>query len=199
MNIGIIGRARVGKDTAGEWLVENRGFRRVAFADALKEAALKADPILQAEESRGDWGDGDLRVSEAVKLFGWEDAKDQFPEVRRILQEFGAAMRAVDEDIWIRPVLAKVMEANDAGVPCVVTDVRYPNEAESLKRAGFYLVYISRSGVPQLDHESERSLCEFDADFNIFNDGDLDDLHLAVQDLWEVIYATESARHANRL
>jgi len=194
MNIGIIGRARVGKDTAGKWLVDNRGFRRVAFADALKDAALKVDPILQAEESRGDWGDGDLRVSEAVKLFGWEDAKDQFPEVRRFLQEFGAAIRTLDPDFWIRIALKKVMEANDAGVPCVVTDVRYPNEAESLKRAGFYLIHIDRPGVPQLDHESEGALTADDATHRIWNDGDLDDLHLAVQDLWEVIYATESAR-----
>lgn len=188
MNIGIIGRARVGKDTAGKWLVDNRGFRRVAFADALKEAALRADPIVEVDNV-GDY----YRLTETVADFGWEAAKEDY-EVRRILQEFGAAMRAVDEDIWIRPVLAKVMEANDAGVPCVVTDVRYPNEAASLKRAGFYLIHIDRPGVPQLDHESEGALTADDATHRIWNDGDLDDLHYAVQDLWEVIYATESAR-----
>ncbi|MEV4971969.1 hypothetical protein [Streptomyces scopuliridis] len=198
-NIGIIGRARTGKDTAGQWLVDNRGYRRVGFADPLKEAALKLDPILQAEESRGDWGDGDLRVSEAVKLFGWEAAKDQLPETRRILQELGAAIRVIDEDFWLRAAMAKVQEANEDGVPCVITDVRYPNEAASLKRADFHLVYIDRPGVPQLDHESEGALTEDDADYTITNHGirrsdfyaDVERFHLRVEQY-------ESRRHFAR-
>ncbi|CAO0836096.1 Adenylate kinase OS=Streptomyces microflavus OX=1919 GN=Smic_81130 PE=4 SV=1 [Streptomyces microflavus] len=46
-NVGIIGRARVGKDAAGQWLVDNRGYRRIGFADPLKEAALKLDPLIE--------------------------------------------------------------------------------------------------------------------------------------------------------
>jgi len=199
MNIGIIGRARVGKDTAGKWFVDGRGYRRLAFADALKEAALRLDPILQAEESRGDWGDGDLRVSEAVRLFGWEAAKDQFPEVRRILQELGAAMRAVDPDIWIRPVLAQAIKANDAGVPVVVTDVRYRNEAAALVRAGFYLVHINRPGVPQLDHESERDLGPEDARYLVNNWGAIDNLYSQLERVWDEVHAIESIKHAARL
>jgi hypothetical protein len=192
-NIGIIGRARVGKDTAGRWLVDNRGYRRVAFADALKEAALKVDPPVQGQMS------APLRLAEAVRRGGWESAKDMYPEVRRFLQELGAAVRAIDEDFWLRAAMRKVMEANDAGVPVVITDVRYPNEAASLRRAGFHLVYIDRPGAPQMDHASENSLTQDDADYILWNDVDVSYLHRAVEELCEHIYAIESARHSNRL
>ncbi|MFJ5103186.1 hypothetical protein [Streptomyces sp. NPDC088554] len=197
-NVGIIGRARVGKDTAGQWLVDNRGYRRVGFADPLKEAALKLDPIIQAEETRGDWGDCDLRISEAVKLFGWEAAKDTYPEVRRILQELGASIRAIDEDFWLRAAMAKVRAANEYGFPAVITDVRYPNEADSLRRAGFHLIHIERPSVPHLDHQSEGALTGHDADFSIRNASDVDTFLGKVELVVERIYTIESRQHYAR-
>ncbi|MBT2412647.1 hypothetical protein J7I94_19125 [Streptomyces sp. ISL-12] len=209
-NIGIIGRARVGKDTVGKWLVDNRGYRRVAFADALKSAALKVDPIVGHREDEvwdlvyGEWEliqtDADLvHLSTVVADHGWEAAKDEFPEVRRFLQELGAAVRDIDEDFWLRAAMKKVQEANEAGVPVVITDVRYRNEADSLRRAGFHLVYIERPGVPQMDHASENSLTADDADYTICNDSDVPYLLWALENVVDRIYAIESARHANRL
>jgi hypothetical protein len=192
VNIGIIGRARSGKDTAGKWFVDGRGYRRVAFADALKEAALKVDPIVDQR-----WEGSQLvplSLARVVRGWGWEYAKEM-RGVRRILQELGSAMRAVDPDIWIRPVLAKAIEANDAGVPVVVTDVRYPNEVEALKRGGFKLLHINRPGIPQLDHESERLGPEA-AHYLVQNDGSLYDLYARVEVVWTEIHALESARMA---
>jgi hypothetical protein len=198
MNIGIIGRARSGKDTAGKWLVDERGYRRVAFADALKEAALKVDPVIEVTA----YGEIEERLSDVLQMppvvdwrrpfsnvdrrSPWERAKDEYPEVRRILQELGSAMRAVDPDIWIRPVLAKAIEANDAGVPVVVTD-------------GFYLVHINRPDVPQLDHESERDLGPEDARYLVQNDGSLYDLYARMEVVWTEIHHLESIKHGARL
>ncbi|MFD7776650.1 hypothetical protein [Streptomyces sp. NPDC059753] len=210
-NIGIIGRARVGKDTAGKWLVDNRGYRRVAFADPLKQAALKLDPIVEVT----DYGDTENRLSDVLRMppvvdfrhpisnvdrrAPWERAKDEVPEIRRILQELGAAIRAIDPEFWLRAALTKVTAANEAGVPCVITDVRYPNEAESLRRAGFHLIYIDRPGVPQLDHESEGSLKVADAHHYIDNSGDLAKLRSDMEVIANYVTAFESRRHANRL
>lgn len=195
-NIGIIGRARAGKDTTGEWFVNNRGYRRIGFADALKEAALKLDPIVGTDDAyRLVEGE---RLSEAVGFWGWEQAKEE-PEVRRVLQELGAAMRAVDEDVWLRAALKKVQAANEAGVPVVITDVRYRNEAAALIRAGFHLLHVNRPGIPQLDHESERDLGPEDARYLVQNDGTVDDLHAQLELIWGEIHAVESARHFARL
>ncbi|MGW1268193.1 deoxynucleotide monophosphate kinase family protein [Streptomyces sp. NPDC002491] len=196
MNVGIIGRANTGKDTAGEWFVNERGYRRVAFADPLKEAALKLNPIV--EVFRGMAGGLDLfRLSQVVGADGWELAKE-LHEVRRILQELGSAVRAIDEDFWLRAALKKVTEANEAGVPVVITDVRYGNEAASLARSGFKLIHINRPGVPQLDHESERSLGPENAHFMVHNDGDIAELHRQLDVIYEDIWALESARQAFR-
>lgn len=195
-NIGIIGRARAGKDTAGKFFVDGHGYRRVAFADALKEAALRLDPIVDHI-----WQGDQLlpfRLSRYVRRVGWENAKD-FREIRRTLQELGASMRGVDEEVWLRAALAKVRDANDDGVPCVITDVRYRNEAASLVRAGFYLIHVNRPGVPQLDHESERDLGPEDARYLVQNDGDLAHLGEQLERIWDEIYTIESLKHANRL
>ncbi|MGW0468329.1 deoxynucleotide monophosphate kinase family protein [Streptomyces sp. NPDC003027] len=199
-NVGIIGRARVGKDTAGAWLVDNRGYRRIGFADPLKEAALKLDPIVHPVVRQDGAGTDDYRLSDVVGEYSrWEAAKDDVPEVRRILQELGAAIRAIDPEFWLRAALAKVQEANEAGVPAVITDVRYPNEAESLRRAGFHLVYIDRPGVPQLDHESEGALTAEDADYLIHNDGDRAHFLREVEHFSVKVERFESRRHHARI
>lgn len=201
-NIGIIGRARVGKDTAGAWLVDNRGYRRIGFADALKDAALKLDPIVYADEYVNALYESEIRtyrLSEFVGRYGWEGAKDEFPEVRRVLQELGMAIRAIDPEFWLRAALKRVTEANEAGVPAVITDVRFPNEADSLRRAGFHLVYIDRPGVPQLDHASEGALTSADAKYVIRNNsGDLPGFLEDVEFVANNIAHHESRRHYAR-
>ena len=192
-NIGIIGRARVGKDTAGAWLVDNRGYRRIGFADPLKDAAARINPIVDVCIGEP------MRLSDVLHGLSWEEAKDRFPEVRRVLQELGASVRAIDPEFWLRAALKRVTEANEAGVPAVITDVRYPNEAESLRRAGFHLVYIERPNVEQLDHESEGALGPDDAHFQVMNAGDIEDLHAWLSLLSDEITRRESRRHFARL
>ncbi|MFD3952190.1 hypothetical protein ACFWRC_19465 [Streptomyces albidoflavus] len=191
-NIGIIGRARVGKDTAGAWLVKHRRYKRVAFADPLKEAALRVDPIVVPPES--DYGIPGDTLAEVVGWRGWEYAKDRLPETRRFLQELGAAIRTIDEDFWLRAAMTTVVDANGAGHPAVITDVRYPNEAESLSRAGFVLIYIERPGVPQLAHESEGALTGADADYHLVNDGNVTGLHAALEAVVDDVTDPEGTR-----
>lgn len=193
-NIGITGRARVGKDTAGQWLVDNRGYRRLGFADALKDAALKVDPIIDPDVS--DYGAATLSM--IVGDVGWERAKDEHPEVRRILQELGASIRAIDPEFWLRTALKKVRDANEAGVPVVITDVRYPNEAASLKAAGFHLLYVERPGVPQLNHESEGALTAADADYAINNSGSRELFLANLEVTMAHVYTDESRRQYAR-
>ncbi|KUF18860.1 hypothetical protein [Streptomyces silvensis] len=188
-NIGILGRAQAGKDTTGAWFVE-RGYARVAFADPLKDAALKMDPIVGTTE----YGDYTVDMSSVVSDLGWEGAKDARPEVRRILQELGAAVRAIDEDFWLRAAMKKVVEANEEGRPVVITDVRYPNESASLARAGFQLLHIDRPGIPHLTHESECALGPEDAHLLVLNDGTQEDLYARLAIIWDEVAARSDAR-----
>ncbi|MFF4478688.1 hypothetical protein ACFY1A_16960 [Streptomyces sp. NPDC001520] len=194
-NIGILGRARSGKDTAGRWLVENRGYNRVAFADPLRDAALKLDPII--DDGNVGYSFHAMRLSEIVGGYGWERAKE-IGDTRRILQELGSAIRDLDPDFWLRQALKTADEASErTGLPCVVTDVRYPNEVAALRERGWHLVYVDRPDAPQLDHPSER-LTEDDADYVIRNIDSLAYFLEGVEWLWERINHAETRREINR-
>jgi hypothetical protein len=166
--IGIMGLARSGKDTVGSWLVQKHGYGRVAFADPLKLVAWYADPYV----TLNDWPTFARRLSDKVAGPGsWDHAKDEYPEVRRFLQNLGQGIRAVDSEFWIRAALKAAQEVSDAGKPVVFTDVRYPNEAQALRDAGMPLVWIDRPGLTRMTHESENLLGPADADHVIPNDG----------------------------
>lgn len=172
--IGLIGKKRVGKDTVAAQLVESHGFARLAFADVLKEVALDVDPFVQVADHY--W-----RLSKLVELVGWEKAK-AYPDVRRLLQRFGIRIRQVDPNFWLRPV-DTALELRKTSV--VITDVRFANEAELVRKYGGMLVRIERESVDDGDtHESESALPEIEADVLITNDGTVQDLLSKVPSLF---------------
>ncbi|MFF4952274.1 hypothetical protein [Streptomyces chattanoogensis] len=184
-SIALIGRARSGKDTVAARLIERFQYTRVAFADPLKDMALRIDPWIDGPEPRYPAG-WTIRLSDMVEHIGWERAKDEYPEVRRILQHVGQTVRDLDFDFWVRVALEKISAAKRWNLPVVVTDCRYPNEAETLKAAGFKLVRIVRpdnflSGVPH--HESETALADWPVDEVIHNISSLGALHSWVEGL----------------
>lgn len=168
--LGIIGKKRAGKDTLGQILIYDHGFARYAFADPLKRAALRADPIVTA-------GLGPLepsvRLSDMVRAYGWERAKQE-PEVRRTLQEYGMAIRDLDEGFWLRQVMTRAAHETR---PVVITDVRFPNEAHAIRAAGGLLVRIAGARQDTTDtHPSETTLDHWPTDLFVPNFGDLGDL-----------------------
>ncbi|WP_330478670.1 hypothetical protein OG301_26695 [Streptomyces platensis] len=173
-NVALTGLSRSGKDSVAARLVEHHGYVRVAFADRLKEAALKADPIIHQTTGAAGWVD--QRLSDIVRLYGWEAAKDLFPEVRRFLQEYGQTVREIGPYFWIQAATPAVQAAWDDGRPVVFTDVRYLNEAETLEVWGFDIVRVTRPGQTPGAHVSERQMLAYPADRAIVNDGSLEDL-----------------------
>src|SRR5690606_14013507 len=95
--IGIAGKKRSGKDTVAKAL-EPFGYQRVGFADELKKMALEINPVIAAEEDASNWPPSPIavRLGDMVAALGWEDAKDDTPEVRKFLQELGTSVRERD-------------------------------------------------------------------------------------------------------
>lgn len=158
--IGLVGPAGSGKDTVAGLLVESHGFRRVAFADALKEFVAAIDPA---------W-----RI--AVNCFegGVNAAKRHVPGIRERLIEVGDAARThIKSGIWVDAV-ADLVEGLPASVSVVVSDVRRQNEAEWLLDEGGLLIAVRRPGMKPED----RIMAELidGADYTIVNDGSLDEL-----------------------
>lgn len=184
-DIALIGRARSGKDTVGRYLVENHGYVRVSFADALKEMALAANPIVLGNELREDWSCEDLRLAEAVQRHGWETAKDELPEVRRFLQNLGVAVRNQNPYHWIDAAEPARLAAWRRGRPVVYTDVRFHNEVEHLETEGFMTVSITRPSritTGADTHTSETELENVPTDRALCNSGTIADLESDVRE-----------------
>lgn len=172
MIIGLSGYARSGKDTVASFLLE-QGYQRRAFADLLRNAVYELDPLL----------DGGARVRNIVDLLGWEAAKVQYPEVRRLLQRMGteAGRNLLGENVWVDATLAKM--APDTRY--VITDVRFPNEADAIRARGGMIWRVNRPNFGPLNsHASEVSMDGYRCDFYINNNGDLEELRRQVESVF---------------
>ncbi|MET9425639.1 hypothetical protein ABZY06_33885 [Streptomyces sp. NPDC006540] len=182
-NIALIGKARSGKDTIAQRLITTRQYTRVAFADPLKELALSVGPVV--DNGNAGYQFQFARLSEVVNAVGWERAKDEYPEVRRFLQALGQSVRELDESFWLNIASRKIATAAGWNLPVVVTDVRYRNEADALRAAGFKMVRVLRKGVPDVGgaHASETELDDYPTDALVCNFGSLDALYQRVDAL----------------
>ena len=164
MIIGLSGYARSGKDTVAELLVLNYGFKRMAFADGIRDALTALNPILH---------DG-YRLNEMVKMYGWEVAKGK-DEVRRLLQVMGTEVgrKLINEDVWVWRLFNQI----NTDERIVIPDVRFPNEARMIEQQGGEVWRINRHNHGAVnDHVSERAMDNHMFQRVIYNDGTLLDL-----------------------
>lgn len=171
--IGLLGPAGSGKDTVREILAKH-GYYGLAFADPIREM-LK--PLLLACGV-------DLSYMTARHL------KEQPMPVlgvsyRQLAQTLGTEWgRAQGPDFWLRIAAASMMEVSIStfGPPLfVISDVRFPNEAEWIRNLGGQVWRIDRPGVaPVREHTSETLVETITPDFVLDNNGSLDDLPVAV-------------------
>lgn len=179
--VGVGGHKGTGKDEfasalfhIGEEIDEH--WTVLGFSDALLGALLTLDPWVDVEHG------GKRRLSEIVLEEGYVSAKKN-PEVRRLFQALGTDVvrNQIDEDAWVRAAEKKILSAWDKGLNVVITGVRYPNEADMVRRLRGSLVYVNRRGFNGDGHSSEHSLLREDFDVQIFNNGDLNDLKEAAR------------------
>jgi hypothetical protein len=168
--IGLTGKMGSGKDTVGALLIE-RGYKRLAFADALKATAYDINPIVGVRVT--DDGIAFERLQDVVFDFGWEKAKRANPEVRRTLQALGVAARDnVKRSIWVDAAL-EVIDDEDENI--VITDVRFPDEAQMVMHLGGTVYRVVRPGYDGDLHATETALDKYDFP-TIDNSGSLEDL-----------------------
>lgn len=152
--IGMSGKRGVGKTTAANYLVQNYRFKKVSFAEKLKETAKLMFPFT-------DYDFSTAAKEKPYKNYPWT--------VREFLINLGAFARFHDSDYWVKAVGLDKMAGR-----IVIDDVRFPNEVEILKGLGAKIVRLERYpklnvyGPTELDDPSETSLDDYKGfDFSI--------------------------------
>ena len=180
--VGVHGQIGAGKDEVARHLIARYGFVRVGHSDALKaEVAAKFRRTLKAH------------LRDVGRLEPWASEDDVTREIhdalwvhrtgvsRALLQEMGTEVRRADDpDYWVRAWVARIQGLERVVAP----DVRFPNEASTVRALGGVLMRVVRAGQDQSDHESELALAGWtDWDVEIDNGGTLQQIREVV-DQW---------------
>ena len=177
--IGLTGRKRSGKDTVGKYMVD-RGYIRLAFADALKNACREIFGFTD-EQLNGD------ELKETVDKY-WEHTP------REILQTVGTELfrnnlpkfcNNINNDIWIRVVGKKINDLILQGqTKIVITDVRFENEYRFIKQQGgkiFKIIRPDNIRHNNSQHESEKLIDNMGCNKLIVNNGTIADLYIKTE------------------
>jgi hypothetical protein len=180
--LAISGWKGSGKDTLANYLIEHHGFKRIAFADPLKDAVAKEfniprhwcdEPVMKELPLRQYPAQARDKFSSNICNFMhkefpvYDDARAYWtPRALCILK--GSTMRAVDPDYWVKQAVAQM---KPDGL-YVITDLRYRNEATTLRQCvgeALTTVRINRFADSPSSDPSERDLDAFEFDRYIDN------------------------------
>jgi hypothetical protein len=158
--IGLVGRARVGKDTVASFFSKTHDRRRFSqpMKDAIKALYGWSDLVLETnlkDVQDPTWGltprQAMVHMAETTKSFV---SKDFF--VQRLFNQWN-------------------------GEPIVIADVRFENEVQAIHHLGGITIKIERADVQR--HEIENKIDELETTYTVANTGDLRDLHNEIKNL----------------
>lgn len=148
--IALVGFIGSGKDTVGRHLVEEHGFRDMAFADALKDTCAAMfcwDRVMldgKNPQSR-EWRN---------QVDPWWAAKLSIPHFtpRWALQNIGTEIlrRHFNDNLWIHNVNRRIerIREEDPQARIVLTDGRFPNELDMVRNLGGTIARVRRGAEP---------------------------------------------------
>lgn len=205
MIISITGLIGSGKSTVAEYLVSQHGFKEESFASSLKDAISVIF----------NW-DRELLEGKTKESREWREQVDPWWSKRLhmskltprwILQYWGTEVcrYGFQSEIWVASLENKLKDLNSN---VVISDSRFRNEFNSLKKSGAHLIKVTRGDDPewvadalaakkgdhqaiarihQLGiHESERAWIDTNFDAILDNNGTTEELYKQIDDLLKV-------------
>lgn len=199
--IGISGKKMSGKDTVAHMInractpilgydiedgrryaiYEQYKFQYKKFADKLKDMVCLLLGCTRAQLENQEFKESPLGDE-------WDNLTP-----RKVLQLFGTegVRKTIHPDIWVNALFAdynpeRTTDSTKWNKPIsnwIIPDVRFPNEAERIKKLGGTLIRVERRSLLSDDsHPSETALDDYtEWDYVIENDGTLQDLKNKVQ------------------
>lgn len=157
VRIALGSKARVGKDQTADYFQDRRLFRRLSFAQDLYKCCDSIQTIL-----------------------GKNVEKD-----RLLLRTIGQGLKDVyGPNVWVETVEKKIQQCILLNENIIITDLRFKEEWDMLKKYGFTTIRVERDQKENAGlHISEVDLDEKEWDLTIKNNGTLLDLQQRVVDI----------------
>jgi hypothetical protein len=178
--LGLHGAIGCGKDTVAQRLCSHHGFEAMAFADPLRAGLLAMFDVCGLTEQH--FVDRALKETRTPALNG----RSPRHAMRSLGTEWGRD--ALGDDVWLTVAAARLQMLINEGVQrIVITDVRFPNEAEALRELGGEIAMVFRPGREATEeHRSDHSLHLCALDWTIYNNHGINHLlHLTDEHIEE--------------
>jgi hypothetical protein len=180
MLIGIIGKKRSGKDTSGDYLVNEKNFIKYSFANPIKRGVMELFGFTE-DQVFGDakdiidpeWG---ITPRTVLQIMGTEVFQYDIPRYIPELQSIGRGF-------WVKRF--KQWYQLNKSLNIVICDVRFQHEVDSILDMGGIVWRVERPNLLGGDeHASEKEMDLIKGvTTKIQNDGTLNDLYNKIDSL----------------
>lgn len=161
MIFAFTGKMKSGKTEACKYL-ELHGYHKVGFKDAMLEEMKQTFPDFLEQ------------IASFYKCTIDDLFKIKPTEIRKFMQNYGTDLRRKDDlEYWTK----KWTNESYNYINICVDDCRFLNEAKAVKDRNGIIVRITRDGLPESTHESEKEMDNIVSDFDIDNNGTIKELH----------------------
>lgn len=164
IRIAVSGKARSGKDTTCDYLVDKiDNITKLTFATPLYDCLYSCQDILKLDRKKD----------------------------RDFLQTVGDWVRNINENIFVDITEHNIQKLSETS-NIIISDMRFPNEYEMLKNNNFIFIRIKRNineyvegalNDLQSKHQSEILLDNYKFDYYIDNDGTIEDLYKKIDSI----------------
>ena len=165
--IGLVGRARSGKDTVCDVLIETMGgvHRRVRYSRAVKASVCELFGLTFEEV------DGAAKDVPSEACNGWTPRE-------AIVWLTDATMVHMGTDFFSRRVF-RDFDAGKLGTHIIIPDVRYGGDVQEIRNRGGTVIKVERVGAS--DHAYEMHIDAIQGDITICNTGNISEFLLSIQ------------------
>lgn len=183
--LGIMGKKGSGKDTVSNYLVSHYGYKKMAFADPIKQIAqiIFDLDISQIDGNKKEiiderWGITPREIFQKLGTeFGQYDLVNYFPALKQ---------KNITRNFWVERLKMEYQKYNNQNV--IISDVRFKHEIDAIKEMGGKIIKINRiieKGIGE-QHISEMEMNDIDDsifEYSIDNNSSLEDLYQKINKL----------------
>ncbi len=188
--VAISGKRRSGKTALGSILNVQYGYYPISIAAPLKDMCQREFGLIT------DQTDGVFKEQPTQYRDQRHPGRGLFLTPRDIMTHMGAAYRAVDKDFWVKKLFDQIKLRSQAQMQTyVITDVRFINEMDWMRRHGAVAVRLARDEKftgANINDPSETELDSYEHwDLNIpaEENVEMDDLYKTAERVHDLILA----------